>query len=71
MTLDRDLMYDTMRLPCPCCGTPIERTGSAFISAKQMRCPHCGGTFKLGYSQKLELFERVRRARYDADGRNA
>ena len=63
MTLDRDLMRDTMHLPCPCCGTLIERTGAAFATAPTMRCPSCSETFKLGYTEKLKLFERVRRVK--------
>jgi transposase-like protein len=55
-------MRDTMRLPCPRCGTQIERTGAAFATAKQFRCTSCGECIKLGYMEKLKLFEQARRS---------
>ena len=62
MTLSRDLMRETMRLPCPCCEADIKRTGAAFAAAIQFRCPSCGGHVKLSYTEKLKLFERARRS---------
>jgi hypothetical protein len=35
-----------------------------------MRCPSCSETFKLGYTEKLKLFERVRRVKDQRPGRD-
>ncbi len=62
MPLDQKLMRDVLRFTCPHCRADIERTGSAFVAAKQFRCPSCHEVVKLGYAEKLKLFEQAHRA---------
>lgn len=43
---------------CPKCGHPIIRKGSWFKVISRFNCNHCGAALRLGYPEKLALFEK-------------
>lgn len=52
---DAELVFD-----CPKCSHPIVRRGSWFKVISMFRCEACNARIRLGYPDKLVLFERHR-----------
>ncbi|MGX8008894.1 hypothetical protein ACVDG8_007660 [Mesorhizobium sp. ORM8.1] len=65
---DQDLMFE-----CPSCRGPIIRKGSWFKSISSFSCPACKTALRLGYPEKLHLFESYKRRaeKNGADGQMA
>ncbi|TGT63696.1 hypothetical protein EN813_010010 [Mesorhizobium sp. M00.F.Ca.ET.170.01.1.1] len=58
MPLPDDLRAVALRYECPKCDHPIIRRGSWFRAVSTFKCEECGTTLRLGYGQKLALFQK-------------
>lgn len=56
MTLSLALYKDTLRNPCPFCGTVHTQTGKWFATVAKYQCYQCDTTVKLSYQRKIEIF---------------
>lgn len=46
-----------LRFDCPRCRHPVIRKGSWFKVIATFRCPGCKAALRLGYPEKLRIFE--------------
>jgi transposase-like protein len=58
MPLSRALLHVLLRHACPHCGHELERKGSYFQTVGHYRCETCEGQVRIGYEDKVELFEK-------------
>lgn len=58
MPLPLELNDEYLTFECQRCRHPITRKGSWFKSIAAFRCPKCKTALRLGYPEKLRLFER-------------
>lgn len=52
------LNHKTLKFECPKCRHPIIRKGSWFKVIATFKCPNCNEGLRLGYPEKLRLFEK-------------
>jgi hypothetical protein len=60
MPIPNELGVAELAFECPKCFHPIVRLGSWFKVISTFRCETCGARIRLGYPDKLALFERHR-----------
>ena len=60
MTLSPKLKDAFLTRRCPHCDHPTVKKGSWFKAMATLKCTACGHTEKLGYLEKLTLFEKHR-----------
>jgi len=58
MPIANDLLDVALQFECPACKHPIIRNGSWFKSISRFTCDGCGAGLRLGYFDKLALFDR-------------
>lgn len=58
MPIPDELRDVSLRFECPKCGHPTIRKGSWFKVISNFTCENCGGELRLGYPDKLALFEK-------------
>ncbi|CDX46459.1 hypothetical protein MPLA_870001 [Mesorhizobium sp. ORS 3359] len=58
MPIPRYLNEQKLSFECPRCHHPIVRKGSWFKVIATFECPACHATLRLGYPEKLRIFER-------------
>ncbi|TIW19839.1 MAG: hypothetical protein E5V65_09615 [Mesorhizobium sp.] len=58
MAIPKNLNDALLRFECPRCEHPIIRKGSWFKVIATFRCPACQRTLRLGYPEKLRIFEK-------------
>jgi DNA-directed RNA polymerase subunit RPC12/RpoP len=58
MPLSRDLANVTLTHRCPNCGHPFQRSGAWFSACGRYRCSTCQHEVRLGYQEKVQLFEQ-------------
>ncbi|RWA66584.1 MAG: hypothetical protein EOQ27_02015 [Mesorhizobium sp.] len=63
MPLPDNMRSVDMKFECPQCGHPIVRKGSWFRVISTFKCDHCKATLRLGYGDKLALFEKHKHLR--------
>lgn len=61
MPISHDMNDMVLSLDCPYCSRPIVKKGSWFKVISSFKCAGCGTLVRIGYSDKLALFERHRR----------
>lgn len=61
--LPDDMRHLDLRFECPNCNHPIIRKGSWFRVISTFRCEQCGAPLRLGYGDKLDLFEKHKHLR--------
>jgi transposase-like protein len=61
MALSAALRHVDLTLPCARCSHPIVRNGYWFVSVSVFKCPECKGELRLGYREKVALFDRYAR----------
>ncbi|RAZ92530.1 hypothetical protein DPM33_01095 [Mesorhizobium hawassense] len=58
MPIPKNLNDAHLSFDCPGCKHPIIRKGSWFKVISTFRCSACHKTLRLGYPEKLRIFER-------------
>ena len=58
MPLSFKLRDQLFELRCPTCSHPTLRKGSWVISARNFKCDSCRAKVRIGYPEKLNIFER-------------
>jgi DNA-directed RNA polymerase subunit RPC12/RpoP len=58
MPLSRDLANATLTHRCPHCGHPCKRRGAWFSCCGRYRCVSCQQEVRLGYEEKVQLFDQ-------------
>lgn len=66
MPLSNELRDVFIELQCPACSHPFTRMGSWVKTIAGFRCDGCGETVRIGYEQKLAIFERYLRKKVSA-----
>ncbi|RWM24497.1 MAG: hypothetical protein EOR74_24430 [Mesorhizobium sp.] len=61
MPIPVELNNVDLKFECPRCKHPIVRKGSWFKVIANFRCQNCGENVRLGYPDKLAIFERHKR----------
>lgn len=57
MPIPHDLQDSYLTIACTRCEQPINRKGSWFKVIATFRCPACNTEMRLGYDDKLRIFE--------------
>ncbi|RWE29786.1 MAG: hypothetical protein EOS77_21790 [Mesorhizobium sp.] len=60
MPLADDMRAVALRFECPKCDHLIVKKGSWFRAVSKFKCKGCGTMLRLGYGQKLALFQKQR-----------
>ncbi|KAA3448943.1 hypothetical protein C7I87_19090 [Mesorhizobium sp. SARCC-RB16n] len=63
MPLSDDMRDVDLKFECPNCSHPIVRKGSWFIVIASYICVKCRANVRIGYPEKLVVFERHRKLR--------
>jgi transposase-like protein len=58
MPLSNELRNQLFELRCPSCSHPTLRKGSWVITVRNFKCDGCGAKVRIGYPEKLKIFER-------------
>jgi len=58
MTLSKSLIAVDLTYQCPACQFPLVKRGSWFRVVSKYRCEGCGRMIRIGYPEKLKLFEK-------------
>lgn len=61
MTIPLDLSDAVLTFPCPFCGHRLARKGSWFKVVGRYRCENCQSEVRVGYPDKLKLFQQYKR----------
>lgn len=68
--LSDELRDVPIEFQCPACSHPIVRMGSWLKTIAAFRCDGCGDKVRIGYEEKLAIFERYLRKTGGTNGRN-
>jgi hypothetical protein len=60
MPLSLDLRDIPIEFRCPICSHPTARKGSWLITIGRFKCEGCRATVRIGYEEKIAIFERHR-----------
>jgi ribosomal protein L37AE/L43A len=60
MPIPDDLRDVAITYECPACQKPIVKKGSWFKTIGNFRCSSCQSTLRIGYLDKVALFQRHR-----------
>jgi hypothetical protein len=63
MPLSDEFLQVDLRFECPNCSSPIVRKGSWLRVASTVKCEECQAKLRLGYPEKLAIFEKHRHLR--------
>ena len=58
MPLSASLLTVEMTFECPFCGHALVKSGSWFHSVSKFKCKGCEREIRLGYPDRLALFDR-------------
>ena len=58
LPLSNELRDHLFELHCPTCSHPTFRKGSWVITVRNFKCDSCGAKVRIGYQEKVKIFER-------------
>jgi len=58
LSIPQELNNQQLTFECPQCRHPIVRKGTWFKTIAAFKCPSCKASLRIGYPEKLRLFER-------------
>ncbi|RWL96669.1 MAG: hypothetical protein EOR71_32585 [Mesorhizobium sp.] len=61
MTIPLDLSDADLTFACPYCAHPLVKRGSWFKVVSRYRCEKCQSEVRIGYPDKLKLFDHYKR----------
>lgn len=61
MTIPPELSEAALAFECPYCGHRLFRKGSWFKAVGRYRCENCQSKVRIGYPDKLKLFNQYKR----------
>lgn len=61
LPIPQELDDEYLTFECPRCERPIVRKGTWFKTISSFKCPSCNAALRLGYPEKLHLFEKHKR----------
>lgn len=60
MPISDEMRDVNMKFECPYCSLPVVHRGTWFKVMASFKCAGCGAKVRIGYQDKLALFERNR-----------
>jgi transposase-like protein len=63
MPISDELLDADLKFECPNCSCSIIKKGSWVKSISGFRCNKCGAKVRIGYPEKLAIFEKHQRSR--------